>query len=239
MSDSLQTAFILEASGLRKEYQSGHRKIEVLRGVDVSVRAGETISIRGESGSGKSTLLNLLAGIEVPDAGDVAWEGKSLLELPEAQRPRVRGRFLGFVFQAFYLIPELNTLENVTIAARIAGLSLKEGRARAEQLLTELGLQDRLRSRPDQLSGGERQRTAIARALVNRPSVLLADEPTGNLDERTSGRVMEQLMEAVQRHQAALVLVTHHPGFAAEAQQKFRLEEGLLKSSSGDSAAPA
>ncbi len=229
MSKPVDMTSVLDASGLEKRYRSGHREIDVLRGVSLSVRAGETISIRGESGSGKSTLLNLLAGIEVPDAGDVAWEGRSLLKLPESQRPRVRARFLGFVFQAFYLIPELNTLENVMLAARIAGLSLKEGRERAEQLLGELGLQERLRSRPDQLSGGERQRTAIARALVNRPQVLLADEPTGNLDERTSGRVMEQLLQAVQRHQAALVLVTHHAGFAAEAEQQFRLEEGLLR----------
>lgn len=229
MSKLDDTTSVLDASGLEKRYRSGHREIEVLRGVGLSVRAGETVSIRGESGSGKSTLLNLLAGIEVPDAGDVIWEGRSLLKLPEAQRPRIRARFLGFVFQSFYLIPELNTLENVTLAARIAGLSLKEGRERAEALLGELGLQDRLSSRPDQLSGGERQRTAIARALVNHPRVLLADEPTGNLDERTSGRVMEQLMAAVQRHGAALVLVTHHPGFAAEAQRQFRLEEGLLQ----------
>lgn len=228
MSDPLDNTPDLEASGLEKRYRSGHREIEVLCGVSLAVRAGETISIRGESGSGKSTLLNLLAGIEVPDAGEVQWEGKSLLGLPEAQRPRKRARFLGFVFQAFYLIPELNTLENVTLAARISGLPLKEGRERAETLLGELGLQDRLKSRPDQLSGGERQRTAIARALVNRPRVLLADEPTGNLDERTSGRVMEQLMRAVQRHRTALVLVTHHPGFAAEAERQFNLEAGLL-----------
>jgi predicted ABC-type transport system involved in lysophospholipase L1 biosynthesis ATPase subunit len=229
MSQSQNPTLVLDASGLQKRYRSGHREIEVLRGVSLSVRAGETISIRGESGSGKSTLLNLLAGIEVPDAGDIAWEDRSLHKLPEAQRPRVRARFLGFVFQSFYLIPELNTLENVILAARIAGFPVKEGRERAKQLLNELGLQDRLQSRPDQLSGGERQRTAIARALVNRPRILLADEPTGNLDERTSGRVMDQLLEAVQGHGAALVLVTHHPRFAAEAQRQYRLEEGLLR----------
>lgn len=221
-----RTKVVLEARDLYKSYQSGHRTIEVLSGVSLSVRAGETVSIRGESGSGKSTLLNLLAGIEAPETGEVFWNGQSLGEIPDSRRPRMRARYLGFVFQAFYLVPELNTLENVMLAARIAGQSLKEARARAEELLGELGLQERLSSRPEQLSGGERQRTALARALVNSPQVLLADEPTGNLDQRTAERVMEQLLGAVQRHRSALVLVTHHPGFAAATDRQFSLEGG-------------
>ncbi|NDV61522.1 ABC transporter ATP-binding protein [Puniceicoccales bacterium CK1056] len=219
---------VLAATGLQKSYQSGHRQIEVLQGVSLSIEAGETISIRGESGSGKSTLLNLLAGIEMPDAGDVSWNGQLLSGLPESRRPKKRSEFLGFVFQSFYLIPELNLLENVLIAARIAGLSMKEARSRAFQLLEELGLQDRLESRPEQLSGGERQRTAIARALINQPKILLADEPTGNLDEHTAERVIDQLLTVVDRHRAALVLVTHHPGFAARAQKQYRLVDGNL-----------
>lgn len=219
---------VLEASDLRKAYQSGQRRIEVLQGIALSIGAGETISIRGESGSGKSTLLNLLAGIETPDTGDVAWEGQWLSHLPQSGRPARRSAFLGFVFQSFYLIPELNTLENVLIAARIAGLPMREARARALQLLEELGLEERLESRPEQLSGGERQRTAIARALINQPKVLLADEPTGNLDEHTAERVIEQLFSVVDHHRAALVLVTHHPGFAGRAQRQFHLEEGRL-----------
>ncbi len=219
---------ILRADGLAKSFRSGTRDIHVLRGVSLSLEKGKTISIRGESGSGKSTLLNLLAGIESPDEGEVFWNDTPLATLPEVRRPKVRAAYLGFVFQAFYLIPELNTLENVTIAARIAGLSLREGRDRARQLLDELGLGERLGSRPDQLSGGERQRTAIARALVNQPEVILADEPTGNLDERTAGRVMDQLLEAVERHKAAMVLVTHHPGFSSRTGKQFHLEEGRL-----------
>jgi predicted ABC-type transport system involved in lysophospholipase L1 biosynthesis ATPase subunit len=133
------------------------------------------------------------------------------------------------VFQAFYLIPELDTLGNVMLAARIAGMPPRQARARAEQLLGELGLAGRLRSRPEQLSGGERQRAAIARALINRPRVLLADEPTGNLDERTAARVMDQLLHVVDSHDTALVLVTHHAGFAARTGRRYRLVEGMLE----------
>lgn len=226
---SPHSELVLQASGLSKSYRSGQREISVLKDVSLSISAGQTYSIRGESGSGKSTLLNLLAGIETPDAGDISWNGSSLLDIPESQRPVKRARYLGFVFQSFYLIPELNTLENVVLAARIAGKSAKEGKALAEHLLDELGLGERLQSRPDQLSGGERQRTAIARALINRPEVLLADEPTGNLDERTAERVMEQLLNVVQRHKAALVLVTHHPGFASRTGAQFHLEDGCLR----------
>lgn len=241
MSKSEDKQTILSARDLRKSYRSGPRQIDVLQGISLDLREGETVSIRGESGSGKSTLLNLLAGIETADTGGVSWNGHPLAGLPESRRPKVRASFLGFVFQSFYLIPELNTFENVLIAARIAGLPMAEARSRATRLLEELGLQDRSASRPEQLSGGERQRTAIARALINRPQVLLADEPTGNLDEHTAVRVMDQLLDAVNRHQAALVLVTHHPDFAARTQRQFNLVEGRLepKSSSADSAAPA
>ena len=226
MSETSQ--IILRAEGLRKAYRSGQREIQVRDGVTLELGVGETISIRGESGSGKTTLLNILAGIETPDEGEVHWNGTSLKNLPESKRPVVRAGYLGFVFQSFYLIPELDALDNVLLAARIAGQSLKEARAKAEHLLDELGLGERLQSRPEQLSGGERQRTAIARALVNSPKLLLADEPTGNLDEKTAERVMEQLLAAVERHQTGLLLVTHHPGYAARTGRKYHLEEGRL-----------
>ncbi len=219
---------ILQATGLAKTYRSGTRDIHVLRGVDLSIRAGQTLSIRGESGSGKTTLLNLLAGIESPDTGTLHWSGTPVHDLSQAQLPSRRSSFLGFVFQSYYLIPELNALENVSIAARIAGHSRKESRERATKLLEELGLQERLQSLPQHLSGGERQRTAIARALVNRPKLVLADEPTGNLDEATAERVMEQFLKVVETHQAALLLVTHHPGYAARTGEQYHLEEGQL-----------
>jgi predicted ABC-type transport system involved in lysophospholipase L1 biosynthesis ATPase subunit len=229
MSEPTAIPPVLEADGLHKRYRSGHRDIHVLRGATLSLHKGETVSIRGESGSGKSTLLNLLAGIETPDGGDVSWEGAPLAGVPESRRPRLRAAFLGFVFQAFYLVPELDALANVMLAARIAGMPPSKARARAEQLLGELGLSERLRSRPEQLSGGERQRAAIARALINRPRVLLADEPTGNLDEQTAARVMDQLLHVVKSHDTALVLVTHHAGFAARTGRRYRLVEGVLE----------
>lgn len=219
---------VLEAKGLRKEFRSGPRRIEVLRGAGLLLREGETLSIRGESGSGKSTFLNLLAGIEFAEEGEVAWKGTSLASLPERQLPRRRASFLGFVFQAFYLIPELDTLENVAFAARIAGAPPRQARERARQLLEEIGLAERLHSRPDQLSGGERQRTAIARALVNEPAVVLADEPTGNLDEATAERVMEQLFAVSRSRRTAFLLVTHSPSFAARAQRRLILANGVL-----------
>lgn len=227
-SDAQHPAPVLEARDLAKAYRSGPREIQVLHGVSLALARGETASIRGESGSGKTTLLNLLAGIEIPDTGDVRWDGDPVLAIPEGRRPIRRADYLGFIFQSYYLIPELNALENVLLAARIAGKPLKVARERAELLLVELGMKDRLFSRPEQLSGGERQRTAIARALMNKPDVVLADEPTGNLDERTAERVMEQLLTAVEGHGAALLLVTHHPGYAGRTRRQYHLEEGRL-----------
>lgn len=227
MSESPTTP-ILEAANLAKSYRSGLREIEVLRDVSLRINQGETISIRGESGSGKSTLLNLLAGIETTDKGNILWNGVSLDTIADSRRPAIRATYLGFVFQSFYLIPELNALENVTLAARIAGKPASVSRQLAETLMQELGLGDRLTSRPEQLSGGERQRTAIARALINQPQVLLADEPTGNLDEKTSERVMEQLLSVVEKHNTALVLVTHNAEYANRTRIRLRLENGCL-----------
>jgi len=219
---------ILEAKDLGKAYSSGQGTIEVLNGLSLSLSSAESLSIRGESGSGKSTLLNLLAGIESADTGDILWNGESLTSISSGKRPARRARFLGYVFQAFYLIPELTALENVAIAGRIIGTAHREARARAEALLAQVGLENRMQSRPDQLSGGERQRTAIARALLNDPSVVLADEPTGNLDERTAGMVMDVLFEATRKHHASLLLVTHHSGFASQTARALHLEKGRL-----------
>jgi predicted ABC-type transport system involved in lysophospholipase L1 biosynthesis ATPase subunit len=213
---------VLAASGLCKAYPSGDRRIDVLRGVDLVVHAGESVAIRGESGSGKSTLLNLLAGLDAPDAGTLAWAGA-----PAAAARR--SRYLGMVFQSFYLIPELDALDNVLMAARIAGRAGAAERERARALLTRVGLAERLDHIPAHLSGGERQRVAIARALMNAPRLVLADEPTGNLDEHTGDAVIDLLLGLCRETDTALVLVTHNSAHAAKAGRRLLLRQGRLE----------
>jgi ABC-type lipoprotein export system ATPase subunit len=205
----------------------------VLDGVTFALRAGERVSIRGESGSGKTTLLNLLAGIEQPDTGTVTWQGAAIAALSRAELARRRARLIGMVFQAYYLIPELTALDNVALAARMLGVAPAAARRRAAELLAEVGLAERVASLPLQLSGGERQRVAFARALINEPAVVLADEPTGNLDEASAQRVMACLFETTARRGAAFVLVTHHAGFAAEAERRLLLHGGKLRENAG------
>ena len=213
---------VLAATGLRKTYLSGDRRIEVLRGVDLAVAAGESVAIRGESGSGKSTLLNLLSGLDAPDIGSLRWAGRT----PAAD---TRARFLGMVFQSFYLIPELDALANVLMAARILGVPGAAGRARAVERLAKVGLAGRATHLPTQLSGGERQRVAIARALMNSPRLILADEPTGNLDEATGDNVIALLLGLCAETQTALVLVTHNAAHAAKTSRQLFLHDGVLK----------
>ena len=210
---------ILSARGLTKSFRSGDRRIEVLRGVDLDVARGESVSIRGESGSGKSTLLNLLAGLDAPEAGALAWAGAPV-------DPDRRGAFLGIVFQSFYLIPELDALQNVLMAARMIKTPGAAERRRAKDLLAQVGLAERATHLPTQLSGGERQRVAIARALMNAPSLLLADEPTGNLDEATGDAVMALLLDLTGKTGTALVLVTHNAAHAAKTQRSLFRHEG-------------
>lgn len=213
---------VLEACGLRKNYLSGERVLEVLRGVDLVVGAGESVSIRGESGSGKSTLLNLLSGLDAPDGGEVRWGGEAKLAAAE------RGRRVGLVFQSFYLVPELDALDNVLLAARLLGPVGVGERARAAELLRRVGLAERARHVPARLSGGERQRVALARALMNRPSLILADEPTGNLDEHTGDAIIELLLGLRAEEACALVLVTHNSAHAARCARSLTLRDGVL-----------
>jgi len=213
---------VLAARSLAKSYLSGDRKIEVLRAVDLTVAAGESVSIRGESGSGKSTLLNLLSGLDDPDGGTIQWAGG-------APAPERRARFLGMVFQAFYLIPELDALQNVLMAARMVRRPGAAVRARAKELLARVGLAERATHLPAQLSGGERQRVAVARALMNSPKLLLADEPTGNLDERTGDAVIELLLALCRETGTALVLVTHNVAHAAKTNRSLFLHDGVLR----------
>jgi len=219
---------VLVARALSKTYLSGDKKLGVLSGVDIAIAAGETVSIRGESGSGKSTLLNLLAGLDRPDTGELFWSGEAAHQLALGALTARRGRFLGMVFQAYYLIPELDALANVLMAARLVGGVGQAERDRAAALLRRVGLAERGHHLPSQLSGGERQRVAVARALMNRPKVILADEPTGNLDERTGDEVIGLLLEVCAEERAALVLVTHNPAHAAKAARKFTLHDGRL-----------
>jgi lipoprotein-releasing system ATP-binding protein len=213
---------VLSARNLRKTYLSGSERLEVLRDVSFDVAAGETISIRGESGSGKSTLLNLISGLDSPDAGTLSWAGEPV----HAER---RGRYLGIVFQSFYLIPEIDALANVLMAARILKAPGPAEHARAKDLLARVGLASRAQHLPAQLSGGERQRVAVARALMNSPKLLLADEPTGNLDEHTGDAVIELLLSLSRETQTALVLVTHNTAHAAKTQRHLFLREGVLR----------
>jgi lipoprotein-releasing system ATP-binding protein len=213
-------AVLLQASGLHKSFLSGERRLEVLRGVDLAVAAGESVSIRGESGSGKSTLLNLLSGLDAPDAGELRWEGSAVLP------PERRGRLIGLVFQSFYLVPELDALDNVILAARLLGKIGEAERARAKELLRRVGLAERASHVPAKLSGGERQRVAIARALMNRPKLILADEPTGNLDEGSGDSVIDLLLALCAEEGCALVLVTHNAAHAARCARKLFLREG-------------
>jgi lipoprotein-releasing system ATP-binding protein len=218
----------LQAFGLRKSYPSGDRTLEVLQGVDLTVSPGETVSVRGESGSGKSTLLNILAGLDRPDAGELFWGGEAAHELSLGQLTACRGRFLGMVFQSYYLIPELDAFANVLMAARMVGGVGEAERARTTTLLKRVGLAERGHHLPSQLSGGERQRVAVARALMNRPAVILADEPTGNLDERTGDEVVSLLLEVCAEEHAALVLVTHNPVHAKKTSRTLLLHDGTF-----------
>ena len=220
--------YLLEAKALGKQFPSADSVISVLDGIDFALRAGESVSIRGESGCGKSTLLNVLSGLELADSGQLFWEGKDVSKYTLSKLAAARTQFMGFVFQAYYLAPELNALENVLLGARIAGRVDASVRGRAEALLIRVGLKERIRHSSTKLSGGERQRVAVARAMINDPLVVLADEPTGNLDESTGHAVMDLLMEIAEESKKSLILVTHNPDFAARTQRQSTLHLGKM-----------
>ena len=231
---NLDTAPVIRAERLTKSFRSGGGRLEVLRDASFSLQAGQSLSIRGESGCGKTTLLNLLSGLERPDDGAVWWDEREVSDRSNRSMARMRSRFLGMVFQGQFLVPELNALENVLLAARIARSPVHEARLRAEALLEKVGLSDRLRSLPATLSGGERQRVALARALLNRPRVVMADEPTGNLDERTSEEVIRLLLRACAEEGASLILVTHNPAHARRTELAGEIQQGRLSVSGQD-----
>lgn len=204
--------------------------IHVLRGLDLTVARGETIAVVGPSGSGKSTLLHILGGLDLPTAGRVALGGRDLEALPDAELAELRNRFVGFVFQFHHLLRDFTALENVMMPLWIAGVAEASAADRARALLEQVGLGERLHHRPSKLSGGEQQRVAVARALAAEPPVLLADEPSGNLDIDTSERLHEALFELVRSHGTALVVVTHNPSLARRTDRILSLEGGILRS---------
>ena len=224
----------LAAVGLHKSYQSGDGgEVRVLEGVDVRVEPGQAIAVIGASGAGKSTLLHLLGALDVPTSGEVLVGGRAVSSLDEQSLARVRNRQIGFVFQFHHLLREFSALENVLIPALIGGHEIPEAEERSRQLLSTVGMDHRLGHMPWQLSGGEQQRVAVARALVNEPLVLLADEPSGNLDHQTSERLHDLLFDLRRDRNLAMVLVTHNLELAERADRILRLEDGRLHPQAG------
>ena len=223
----------LEISGLRKSYQEAGRDHVVLDGVNATVGAGDRVAILGPSGSGKSTLLNLICGIDTPDAGTVRVAGMELTALSERDRTLFRRHHVGFVFQFFNLLPTLTVLENLLLPVELKGEVGAQEEARARALLAEVGLADRADAFPDRLSGGEQQRVAVARALVHEPALVLADEPTGNLDEETGARVADLLEGLVRGDGRTLVVVTHSRDLAGRMDRVLRMNHGRLEEWTG------
>jgi len=220
---------LVSARGLRKDFRLDGKSIEVLRGVDLALQGGEFLAIQGASGAGKSTLLHLLGGLDAPSAGQVWFAGEDLGRMSAGALADLRNRKIGFVFQAYHLLPDLDALENVCLPARLARTPAGEAEKRARELLARVGLGARLGHRPRQLSGGEQQRVAIARALVNRPLLVLADEPTGNLDSRTGDAIIDLLCELRREQGSTLVVATHEAGIAARAERLAHLTDGVIQ----------
>lgn len=215
---------------IHKQYALDGVNVHALRGINFSVDRGEFIAIMGPSGSGKSTLMNIIGCLDLPDSGSYILDGQNVAQKRLDELATLRNRSLGFVFQNFNLLSRTSALENVEVPLVYAGMARQERRARARELLQQVGLGDRLQHLPNQLSGGQQQRVAIARALVNRPALLLADEPTGNLDSATSDDIISLLDDLNKREQLTIVLITHEPEIAARAHRRMILRDGMLSS---------
>ncbi len=221
--------YVLQARGLAKTYGEGAARVEALRGIDLAVRPGEFLAIMGPSGSGKSTLLHLLAGVEQPSSGQVLLEGRDLAQLSDDERTLIRRRRLGFVFQHFNLLPILTAAENVSLPLLLDGVAAAEADERAHRALALVGVDHRATHLPSELSGGEQQRVAVARALAIKPALLLADEPTGNLDSDTGQQVVRLLRQLVDQQHQTIVIVTHDAQIAAQADSILHVRDGLLQ----------
>ncbi len=223
------TQAVLEATGITRTFRETGQTLSILRGACLRVEPGEVVAILGVSGAGKSTLLEILGTLERPDEGSLKIGGVDALSLHDAALSRLRAQKLGFVFQFHHLMPDFSALENVSFPLLIAGKPRREAEARARELLEEVGLGERADHRPNEMSGGERQRAALARALCGEPAVVLADEPTGNLDPENSLRLYEQLAGLAERHHQAFVIATHDMELASKAHRRLRLTEGVLE----------
>ncbi len=213
---------------IERSFVQGDRQLDVLRGVNLELKAGEIVALVGPSGSGKSTLLHIAGLLEKPTSGDVEFDGRGAARLSDSERTGLRRRFLGFVYQYHHLLPEFSALENVMLPQMLNGLSRKEAKVRATELLAMVRLQDRSEHRPGRLSGGEQQRVAIARAVANAPRVLLADEPTGNLDTETAEAVFKQMVALVRETGMAALIATHNPELAARMDRTVTMRDGVL-----------
>ncbi|WP_275076108.1 putative ABC transporter ATP-binding protein YbbA [Providencia rettgeri] len=220
---------ILEVHHLIKRVGQGEHELTILQGVELIVESGQTIALIGESGSGKSTLLGIIAGLDDGTSGTVNLLGQGLTRMDEEERARLRAQSVGFVFQSFMLIPTLNAIENVQLPSLLRGESESSSYQHAAELLTDLGLKDRMKHMPPQLSGGEQQRVALARAFNGRPQILFADEPTGNLDRQTGDKIADLLFAMNKEHGTTLILVTHDNELAARCQRRLRLVDGQLR----------
>ena len=220
---------IIQAVGVHKVYHTGQVSVTALRGVDLSVRRGEMVAVMGPSGCGKTTLLNCLSGLDTADQGQIAIEGVSLSGMSDRERTAYRARRMGFVFQFYNLLPVLSAVENVELPLLVSGMRLGEARKRALESLAQVGLAQRAYHRPAELSGGERQRTTIARALVNRPALVWADEPTGDLDSETASEIMDVLVDLNLEQGLTFILVTHDRGVGSRCWRIVRIRDGLVE----------
>jgi lipoprotein-releasing system ATP-binding protein len=223
-----ETASVLSLRGIARTFVQGDRRLDVLRGISLDLRAGEIVALVGQSGSGKSTLLHIAGLLERPDGGDVVIDGRAVKSLGDGPRTALRRKVLGFVYQYHHLLPEFSALENVMLPQMLAGLTRSQARLRAADLLAMVGLKERADHRPGRLSGGEQQRVAIARAVANAPRVLLADEPTGNLDSSTAETVFRQLLTLVRETGMAALIATHNHELAARMDRTVHLKDGVL-----------
>jgi lipoprotein-releasing system ATP-binding protein len=219
---------VMECKAVTKEYFEGNNALKILTGINLSIRPGEQVAIMGRSGSGKTTLLQMLGGLDVPTSGSIAIDGKNLKNLNENQMGKLRNRHLGFIYQFHHLLPEFSALENVAMPLLIAKISAKEAASRAAHLLEAVGLKLRLNHKPMELSGGEKQRVAIARALINNPKCVLADEPTGNLDDESAAQVFEVMRSLNRLQNTSIILVTHDASLAKQLDRTLILQGGQL-----------